>query len=142
MSGPGRAASLGYASVSRWFIALAVAALFAADLKITSLDPWADLRRLAAGLLGPDFPAVELSSVVYTVAFAVAGVGLGAGTGFLLAIVFARSRAVRVFCASIRSVHELFWALLLMQIFGLSAATGCWRSRSLTRACAPRSIRR
>jgi ABC-type phosphate/phosphonate transport system permease subunit len=63
-------------------------------------------------------------SVVWTVAFAVLGVALGAGTGFLLALVFARLRAVRLLCAFLRSVHELFWALLLIQIAGLSPTTG------------------
>jgi phosphonate transport system permease protein len=124
VSAPAAAPRLGYARVSRWFGALAVAALFAADLRVMSLDPWADLGRLLAGLVGPDFPSVEAWSVVYTVAFAVVGVGVGAGAGFLLAIAIIRAPWVRALCALLRSVHELFWALLLMQIFGLSATTG------------------
>ena len=114
----------GYASVSRWFAALALAGLLVADLGVTSLQPWADLGRLLGGLIRPDPLSVEGWSVVYTVAFAVVGVGLGAGAGFLLAIPFARVRSVRVACAALRAVHELFWALLLMQVFGLSATTG------------------
>ncbi len=31
---------------------------------------------------------------------------------------------MRIACAFLRAVHELFWALLLMQVFGLSATTG------------------
>ena len=114
----------GYAATSLWFAGAALAALSLADLHVTSLNPWADLRRLLAGLLRPDLPSVEAWSVVYTVAFAVLGVTLGAGAGFLLAIPFARVRAVRLLCAGLRAVHELFWALLLMQVFGLSATTG------------------
>ncbi|UMY19177.1 ABC transporter permease [Methylobacterium organophilum] len=114
----------GYASISRWFVALALAALLTADLHVSSLNPFADLQRLLAGLIRPDFLSVEIRSIAYTVAFAVLGVGLGAGAGFLLAIPFARSRPVRLLCAFLRAVHELFWALLLMQIFGLSATTG------------------
>jgi phosphonate transport system permease protein len=38
--------------------------------------------------------------------------------------VFAQLRAVRVLCACLRSVHELFWALILIQVSGLSPATG------------------
>ena len=114
----------GYTSVSRWFAAIALVAILTADLKVTTLDPWADFGRLLAGLTRPDFLSVEARSIVYTVAFAVLGVGLGAGVGFLLAIPFARSRALRTACALVRSVHELFWALLLMQVFGLSATTG------------------
>lgn len=114
----------GYASVSRIFVALALASLLAADLAITTLDPWAELTRMLGGLLRPDMISVEIWSVVYTVSFAMLGVGLGATVGFFLAIAFARSRTVRVLCATSRAVHELFWALLLMQVFGLSATTG------------------
>ncbi len=114
----------GYAAVSRWFAVLGLAALLAADLHVTSLHPWSDLERLLGGLVRPDFLAVEGASILYTVAFAVLGVGLGAGAGFLLAIPYARFRAVRIACAFLRAVHELFWALLLMQVFGLSATTG------------------
>lgn len=114
----------GYAAISRRFGAAALAALLLADLHVTSLDPFAEFRRLLGGLLQPDLLAVEGRSVVDTVAFAVLGVTCGAGAGFLLAIPFARSRSVRTACAALRAVHELFWALLLMQVFGLSATTG------------------
>ena len=114
----------GYGAVSRWFLAAALAGLLVADLQVTTLHPFADLARLLGGLIRPDFPAVEGWSVVYTVAFATLGVGLGAGAGLLLAVPFGRSRAVRLACAGLRAVHELFWALLLMQVFGLSATTG------------------
>ena len=114
----------GYAAVTRWFVGGAVAALLAADLAVTSLHPWADLQRLLGGLIHPDLLSVEVWSVVYTIAFAILGVTLGAGAGFILAIPFARFRSVRLLCAGLRSVHELFWALLLMQVFGLSATTG------------------
>ena len=108
----------GYARATQAFILAAIAALAFADLAVTALDPWAELRRLLAGLARPDLMSVELMSVVHTVAFAVLGVGLGAGAGFLLALVFARLRAVRLLCAGLRSVHELFWALILIQITG------------------------
>lgn len=115
---------LSYRAASAGFAAAALAALLVADLHVASLDPWADLRRLAAGLIRPDFAAVVPLSIAYTVAFAVLGVGLGAASGFGLALFYARSRRLRLACAALRAVHELFWALLLMQIFGLSAVTG------------------
>jgi phosphonate transport system permease protein len=115
---------LGYLSASGLFVLTAALALILADLTVSALDPWAEMRRLAAGLLRPDLLSIEVMSVVWTVAFAVLGVALGAGAGFLLALVFARLRAVRVMCAFLRSVHELFWALLLIQVSGLSPITG------------------
>lgn len=115
---------LGYRSASQLFLVVAVAALIVADLTVSALDPWAEMRRLVNGLIRPDFLAIEAMSVVWTVAFAVLGVSLGAGAGLALAFVFARFRAIRILCASLRSVHELFWALLLIQVTGFSAITG------------------
>jgi phosphonate transport system permease protein len=116
--------TLGYRSVSGLFMLIAAGALLVSDLAVSALDPWAEMRRLAAGLIRPDLLSIEVMSVVWTVAFAVLGVAIGASTGFLLALGFARMRAIRVLCAFLRSVHELFWALLLIQIAGLSPTTG------------------
>ena len=115
---------LGYASASWLFLLTAIAALLMADIAVTTVNPWFELRRLAEGLLSPDLISIEALSVVWTVAFAVLGVAAGATTGFLLALVFARFRAVRLLCAFLRSVHELFWALVLIQVAGLSPTTG------------------
>lgn len=117
-------ARLGYASATRWFVLAAAAALLAADMAVSTLDPWAELRRLLAGILSPEWVAVAGRSVVLTVAFAVLGVGLGAIAGLLLALAFHRFGAVRALAAALRSVHELFWALLLMQVAGISPVTG------------------
>jgi phosphonate transport system permease protein len=115
---------LGYLSASCLFLLTAVVALGIADLTVSSLDPWAEMRRLLAGLMSPDLVSIEAMSVVWTVAFAVLGVALGASAGFLLALIFAQLRVIRLLCAFLRSVHELFWALLLIQVTGLSPATG------------------
>jgi phosphonate transport system permease protein len=119
-----RAFRLTYASTSFLFIATALAAIALADIAITALNPWAELKRIGWGILMPDIRAIEVWSVVWTVAFAVVGVGLGAVAGFGLAILYPRSAAVRRFSVIIRSVHELFWALLLIQVFGLGPTTG------------------
>lgn len=124
---PGRVPALpklGYQSVSWLFLLFAIVALAIADIAVSALNPWAEMRRLLAGLVRPDLLSIEALSVVWTVAFAVLGVALGAGTGFLLALIFARLRAVRLLCAFLRSVHELFWALILIQVTGLSPVTG------------------
>jgi phosphonate transport system permease protein len=58
-----------------------------------------------------------------TVAFAFGGVALGAGAGLALSLVF-HLRPVQWGCAFLRAIHELFWALLLLQVLGLSPLTG------------------
>jgi phosphonate transport system permease protein len=115
---------LSYRSASLAFLAAGLAALPVADLAITALDPSAEFRRLIAGALSPAFRSIEVWSVIWTVAFAVLGVAAGGAAGLALALIFARSRAIRLLAAFLRSVHELFWALFLAQITGFSPITG------------------
>jgi phosphonate transport system permease protein len=106
-------------------VAIAVACLPFADLAITTLDPWREMERLAWGLLTPDFHATEhlLEALANTLAFALLGVACANVLGFFLALVF-QFRVVRVGCALVRAIHELFWALLFLQVFGLTPLTG------------------
>jgi len=107
------------------FVLLALGCLFFADFQISAHDPWGELGRLARGLVQPDLTAVDYlgEAIVRTLAFAFVGVGLGAFFGFLLALLF-RSRIVRTYCAFTRAIHELFWALIFLQFFGLHPLTG------------------
>jgi phosphonate transport system permease protein len=100
-------------------------ALWLADIQISTRDPGSELARISAGFLRPDFLATEslASAVGYTLAFALQGVALGSLCGFVLALLW-RWRLVRATSAVIRAVHELFWGLLFLQVFGLSTLTG------------------
>lgn len=111
--------------VTALILALALLALPFADLELAGHDPWAVLGRMASGFLAPDFGAVEAigRALLLTVMFAVAGVAAGAFAGILLAPFYDRA-AVRALCIALRSVHEIFWALLLLQALGISALTG------------------
>src|SRR5918994_3978997 len=113
-----------YGETSLLFLLAALACLIAADLAITALNPWAEMARLMRGVLRPDLLSVEAWSVIWTVAFAVLGVGIGATCGFVLAILHPAFAAMPVLATVLRSVHELFWALFLIQIFGLGPTTG------------------
>ena len=115
---------LGYGQTTLIFVAGGVAALIAGDLAVTAAHPWAEMARLLRGLVTPDLAAVDGRALLNTVAFAVLGVAAGSASGFLLALVFPRFLAIRTACAFLRSIHELFWALLLMQVLGLGPLTG------------------
>ena len=115
---------LAFGNTSVLFLVSALLCLVVADIAVTALNPWAEMLRLVRGILRPDVLSIEAWSVVWTVAFAVVGVGIGATAGFLLAIAFPRFAAVRASALVLRSIHELFWALLLIQVFGLGPATG------------------
>ncbi len=111
--------------VTTSFFIIALICLCLADVAIISADPWSELSRMAMGFVLPAFfswPEL-LKSVANTLAFALIGVAVASILGLVLARFF-HWRMVRVFCAFIRSVHELFWALLFLQIFGLQTLTG------------------
>jgi len=113
------------ARTSLFFVALALVCLAMADIAITTANPWQDLMRFFWGVMTPDFfsSAGLATALLRTLAFAFVGVTLGAGAGFLLALVY-RFRMVRTFCAFIRAIHELFWALIFLQFFGFHPLTG------------------
>ncbi len=108
-----------------FFLVLALALLVFADIEIATVDPWTEFARLLADLAAPDFFATEhlLDALANTFAFAILGVAFGLALGFLLALGFANP-LVRGICVSVRAVHELFWALIFLQLFGLSPLTG------------------
>lgn len=112
-------------SVSVSFIILALVCLAFADIEIISADPWSEFGRIGLGFITPSFFSWSelLISLANTIAFALVGVAVAAGLGLLLAPFF-HWRIVRLFCSFIRSVHELFWALLFLQVFGLQTITG------------------
>lgn len=110
---------------SLWFAVIALLCLLGADLDISTVDPWQELGLMATGALRPSVWSWStlLSSLANTFSFALQGIALAAIGGFVLALGYGSS-AVRAFCAFIRSIHELFWALLFIQITGLSSLTG------------------
>jgi phosphonate transport system permease protein len=107
------------------FFSIALICTVFADIAITTVNPWEEMGRLVLGIVTPDFYSTDGlgTSILYTLAFALLGVAVGNVLGFLLALVF-HSRLVRTGCAFIRAIHELFWALIFLQIFGLSPLTG------------------
>lgn len=106
-------------------IVAALIALIGVDFQIYPVDPWQELSRIGWGLLTPgwaDYSSL-LSALLQTVSFALLAIVVSAPLGLLLALVF-HWRLVRLLCASVRSVHELFWGLIFMQLYGISPLTG------------------
>ncbi|MFB0993011.1 MAG: hypothetical protein QMB78_12560, partial [Rhodospirillales bacterium] len=110
---------------SLMFVGVALVCLYFADTTISTYDPWLEIHRMMLGVITPDFFAIDAigSALVKTVAFALVGVSLGAVSGFFLAQVY-HLRTVRLACSLVRSVHELFWALIFLQMLGLTPLTG------------------
>lgn len=112
---------------SLWLALLSLACGLFADLDISSPEPTRELLALAAGVVSPRLPdgPTLLWALGHTLAFALQAIALAALAGFALALVWHR-RWVRRLAAGLRSVHEIFWALLLIQLLGLSPAAGLW----------------
>ena len=115
----------GGVKISLGFMLVAIGCLFFADLEVSSLGPWTEMRRLAEGFFHPSLmlPGEVFKALLSTLAFALAGVALAVVGGLFLALMF-HNALVRGFCALVRSVHELFWALIFLQFFGLHPLTG------------------
>lgn len=119
LNAPSVRASLG-------FVGLALFCLFLSDIEVTTLDPWTEFKRMLIGFATPNFFAVDQlgDAILQTVAFAVLGVAFGAIFGFILAPFFQHFAPLRWACAFIRAIHEIFWALIFIQMFGPSPLTG------------------
>ncbi|WP_415229387.1 PhnE/PtxC family ABC transporter permease [Psychromonas sp.] len=98
---------------------------FFADTEVIALEPWIELARMGQGFIHPDFFATEylLEALWQTISFALLGITFGLILGFPLAL-FYQHPLIAAMCAFIRAIHEIFWALIFLQIFGLSAITG------------------
>jgi len=117
--------AIGRREIGIGVLLVALAMLPFSDLAVSTRDPWAHVLKLLAGFLAPDISGVGSLAwaLAYTVAFGVAGVFIGALSGLLLAMIH-HWHFVRGLAATLRAVHELFWALLFMQVFGPTAITG------------------
>ncbi|MCM8526834.1 MAG: hypothetical protein NE327_09980 [Lentisphaeraceae bacterium] len=110
--------------VSLIFALIAIFCLFWADLEISSGDPTAELKKIAHGMLTPDFSAVNRNwdAILNTIFFAVCGISIGIFFGFIFSFFF-KNPIVRLFLSYMRSIHEIFWVMLLMNPFGLTHFT-------------------
>ncbi|MBA6364770.1 ABC transporter permease, partial [Colwellia sp. BRX8-8] len=117
---------LGYwqkVTLSIGFIALVIIPF--ADIEIVTFDPLLELSLMAQGFIHADFFATEylFQAIIQTLNFAIIGVSLGLLLGAPLALIYPHP-LVSGCCAFLRAIHEIFWALLFLQVFGLSPITG------------------
>lgn len=107
------------------FVLVALLCLPWADFNVSTREPWQELGRLGLGLVMPSVPSLPVlfEAMAGTLSFALQGVALGVVGGFVLAL-FYRSPLVRRASAFVRAIHELFWALLWVQLMGMSSLAG------------------
>jgi len=105
-------------------LALGLSVSLFSNIQIFASDPWAHFNQMLSGLLNPviDHPRALAYDLLYTLAFALLGVSLSIVAGFFLSLLY-QHWFVRGVCAFFRAIHELFWALIFIQLFGLSSTS-------------------
>ncbi len=100
-------------------------AIVVGDWQLVLAEPGQSLLRIAQGLLLPQWPSLNeaMWALISTAAFALQGVALAVLLGFVMACGFAWP-LMRRLAAFLRSIHELFWALLFIQVIGLTPLAG------------------
>jgi len=106
------------------FIVLTFLCLPFLEFDFAHTSPANELKLMLMGLLKPNFVIQGLmSALVNTIVFAVQSVVISVFIGFIFAQLY-RLPGIRPFMSFLRSIHELFWALILIQLFGLTSLTG------------------
>ena len=110
---------------SLWFLAVGLVCLALADVEVVTLDPWGELGRLLSGFARPDLRALPAlgEALLNTITFAFCGLSLAVILGSGLTFLF-EHRVVRLGCAAVRAVHEIFWAFLFLPMVGLNPVCG------------------
>ncbi len=106
------------------FLSVFFIALFFADFSVTTLEPLMEIKKFFSGALHVDILNIPTyyEALLNTLAIAILSIFVSSILGFFLAIYF-RYTIVRISLAFTRAIHELFWALLFLQIFGLNTLT-------------------
>ena len=111
--------------ISVIFFTIGVISLFFSDLEISSLNPGIEFQKVLTGFLFPSFTrTIEVLPAFFkTLSLAISAVILGSFLGLVLSFFYSQKH-IRAFCTFIRSIHELFWALLLIPLFSVSEFCG------------------
>jgi len=111
-------------NVSLVFVAIFVFSLFFADLEISAYEPFLELGKFVTSLKDINFSSIDLliNAALQTIYIATMAIVFSAIFGFILSFYFGNI-IVRTILAYTRAIHEIFWALIFLQVFGLSTMT-------------------
>jgi len=106
------------------FILLTCLCLPLLEFELYNTSPMRELKLMLTGFMHPEFVIDGITNaLLHTLSFAIQAVVFSALIGFLFAQIY-KFPGIKALMTALRSVHELFWALLLIQLFGLSKLTG------------------
>ncbi len=108
-------------NISFVFILIGFISFIFADLSISTLNPFLETSKFFGSILDINFKNSDyiIEALLNTISIAIIAIFISSILGFLFAIIF-KNIIVRISLAITRSIHELFWALIFLQIFGLN----------------------
>ncbi len=111
-------------NLSLLFFGIAFISFLFADFTISTKEPFLELKNFVFSIVDIDIFSISsfLPALFTTISIAIVAMFFSIIIGFFLAIFF-ENFFVRVTLAFIRAIHELFWALIFLQIFGLNTLT-------------------
>lgn len=106
------------------FFIIGFVSFLLSDFSISTLEPFLELKNFASAIFQIDISKINelLPALFNTISIAVIAMFFSIILGFLFALVF-ENFLVRTTLAFTRAIHELFWALIFLQIFGLNTLT-------------------
>ena len=111
-------------NVSLLFLCIGIVSFFFADLSITTIDTSLLFQKFFFSVVNLEFNnyTILFEGFLNTIAIAILAICISSVIGFFLALIFSNI-LVRTTMAFTRAIHELFWALIFLQIFGLNTLT-------------------
>jgi phosphonate transport system permease protein len=110
--------------ISLAFSIIGLISLYFADLKIIGVDVTSISQNFFLSIFSLSFSNYPflIEAFLKTISIAILAIFLSAFFGGILSLFFG-SVLVRISLAFTRAIHELFWALIFLQIFGLNTLT-------------------
>lgn len=111
-------------NVSFVFLIIAIISFFFSDFSISTYEPFLELKNFSKAIFDINLTQIPalLPALFSTITIAVVAMFFACIIGFFLAIFF-ENFFLRTTLAFTRAIHELFWALIFLQIFGLNTTT-------------------
>jgi len=108
-------------NISLIFLIIGLISCIFSDFSISTLEPFLETKKFFTAILEINFSNTEfiLEAILNTISIAVIAIFISSIIGFVFAIFF-QNFLLRITLAFTRSVHEVFWALIFLQIFGLN----------------------
>lgn len=108
-------------NVSLIFLLVGLISCIFSDFSISTLEPFLETKKFFGAIFEINFNNTDfvLEAILNTISIAVIAIFVSSIIGFVFAIFF-KNFLLRISLAFTRSIHEIFWALIFLQIFGLN----------------------